>query len=1117
MNVDGFLNFNTNINTKGFTKGISGIKEKLGGIKSAVSKFGATIAAAFSTAAIVSFGKSAVESAAAVKAGNSQMEQTFGSLYNAAGEAMKRVAETSGIVQSRLQGVGTSIYAFAKTSGMDSVSALNMMEEALQVTADSAAYYDRSLEETSESLKSFLKGNFENDAALGLSCTETTRNTAANKLYGKSFQELSESQKQLTLLQMVKDANALSGALGQASRESDGWENVIGNLKETWKQFMAVIGQPLLEIAVPAVKRLTDSLTFLTEKARSAVNALSKIFGWETDNSETVSANISTSVEEQDELTESVKETVKTQKKSLAGFDEMNILADNSEKSESDTDDKKAGINYNNPDISEPKIPDMAENLENTVKNIDWYGVGELFAEGVNKAFSAIDWENIERNITEKVNKICDFINGFVDNLNFEYLGNAFAGGINTITSVINAFLDNIHWETIGNGLANGLNQAISKIKWRQLGQSISSNIRILTNLLYGFVTEFDWDSLGNGIGDAVNGWFDGIDFGKLGTTLSEGIKGIFSTVTSTLKTIDFKSIGNKIAEFVNNIDVVGILSKIASSASELVKGTLDLITEFIIKTDWAKVGKQIVDSIVGMLKNIDWIGIVKRAIKLLFTAVGGVISLIIGIVGGILIQIFNALKKVWNSITEKVKELGKNIWNGVLKGIIEAVKNVANWIEEHIFNPFINGFKNIFGINSPSKKMAEMGGYIIDGLFNAISDGIAKINEIFSQMLETIKSIFFGIGDWFREKFSEAWNNITQIFCNIGTWFSDRWNEVTSVLSDVGNWFNDKFQQAWDNITLIFENIGKWFSDRWNDIIKELSDVSNWFKNMFKNAYTNLTEIFKDIGTWFYDRWSDIRNSLSDVGNWFENMFRNAYRNVTEIFKNIGNWFGDRWNDITNVFSVVGGWFSDIFNGAWNNIKTAFSGVKGFFEDVWNGITNVFSHVTNWFRDTFSGAWEAVKNVFSKGGEIFTGITDGIFNTFKTVVNGLIDGINWVIEQPFNAINWALDGIRNVEIADWYPFEWLPSVDVPQIPYLANGTVVPANYGNFLAVLGDNRREAEVVSPLSTIEQAVTNAMKKNGSFGNGEIHVHVELDGREIGRVAVRAVNQDRMRRGG
>lgn len=108
MAVDGYLNFDTRINTKGFAKGISGIKEKLVGIKSAVSKFGTTIAAAFSTAAIVSFSKSAIESAAEINASNSQMEQTFGGLYSSADEAMKRVAETSGIVQTRLQGCNLS-------------------------------------------------------------------------------------------------------------------------------------------------------------------------------------------------------------------------------------------------------------------------------------------------------------------------------------------------------------------------------------------------------------------------------------------------------------------------------------------------------------------------------------------------------------------------------------------------------------------------------------------------------------------------------------------------------------------------------------------------------------------------------------------------------------------------------------------------------------------------------------------------------------------------------------------------------------------------------------------------------------------------------------------------
>ena len=93
------------------------------------------------------------------------MSQTFGELEDKARSVMSTVAKSSGIMETRLQGVGTSIYAFAKTSGMDSASAMSMMKDALQATADSAAYYDRSLEETAESLKSFLKGNYANDAA----------------------------------------------------------------------------------------------------------------------------------------------------------------------------------------------------------------------------------------------------------------------------------------------------------------------------------------------------------------------------------------------------------------------------------------------------------------------------------------------------------------------------------------------------------------------------------------------------------------------------------------------------------------------------------------------------------------------------------------------------------------------------------------------------------------------------------------------------------------------------------------------------------------------------------------------------------------------------------------
>ncbi|WP_085833839.1 phage tail protein [Clostridium merdae] len=201
--------------------------------------------------------KDFIESAAGVKAEKSQFEQTFGDMGSSAEAAVHRVATASGILDTRLNSTASSIYAFARSSGGSATDSMGLMEEALQAAADSAAYYDKSLEDTSDTLMSFLKGNFANDAALGVSATETTRNAKATELFGKKYSDLSEIQKQQTLLKMVTDSQKLSGAMGQASREADGWENVQGNLNETWRQFQAKVGTPLLENLIPIIQELT--------------------------------------------------------------------------------------------------------------------------------------------------------------------------------------------------------------------------------------------------------------------------------------------------------------------------------------------------------------------------------------------------------------------------------------------------------------------------------------------------------------------------------------------------------------------------------------------------------------------------------------------------------------------------------------------------------------------------------------------------------------------------------------------------------------------------------------------------------------------------------------------
>lgn len=199
--------------------------------------------------------------------------------------------------------------------------------------------------------------------------------------------------------------------------------------------------------------------------------------------------------------------------------------------------------------------------------------------------------------------------------------------------------------------------------------------------------------------------------------------------------------------------------------------------------------------------------------------------------------------------------------------------------------------------------------------------------------------------------------------------------------------------------------------------------------------------------------------------------------------------------------------------NALTGNFKT--SQVTSHFKDVWSGIKGVFTGVSQWFEDTFGDAWNKVKGIFSDKDGI-ANIKKSVEEVFKNTLNDFIDGINDIIANPFDALNSAFNSIRNVEFFGAKVFEWLPVITTPQIPKLATGTVVPANYGEFLAVLGDNKREAEVVSPISAMKQAMSEVLAEFGGAGNGDITLTVNLDGREIYRSVVEQNERQRKRTG-
>lgn len=206
-------------------------------------------------------GGSAIRNASDVAAEKAQFAATFGEVLQGEAEAaFKNIEKSTGVLSTRLKNVGTKAFSQFKGAGMGGVEALSAMEKYTNLAADAAAYYDISLEDADARLRSFLRGNTEAGDAIGLFTSESQRNSAAMETYKKKWKDLTEEQKQMLMLNISEEIYKQSGAIGQAKRESDSWTNVVGNLKEAWRQATGTLGTPIMSALTPIIQELTGFL-----------------------------------------------------------------------------------------------------------------------------------------------------------------------------------------------------------------------------------------------------------------------------------------------------------------------------------------------------------------------------------------------------------------------------------------------------------------------------------------------------------------------------------------------------------------------------------------------------------------------------------------------------------------------------------------------------------------------------------------------------------------------------------------------------------------------------------------------------------------------------------------
>lgn len=244
---------------------------------SAFKKIGAAVVAAFAVDKIVDFGKAVVDASATVAAEQSAFEQIMGDYSDTAQQKMNEVADTTGMVSTRLTPYMTSMTAKFKGLGYDIDDATTLAQDGLTLATDAAAFWDKSLEDSMGALNSFINGSYEGGEAIGLFANDTQLASYAVKQgivsETKEWANLDEAKKQATRLEYAQNMMEASGATGQAAKEADQYANVQANLTEKWRQFKAQIGEPLLQnVVIPAMDKLSSGV----DKASAAYQKCSK-------------------------------------------------------------------------------------------------------------------------------------------------------------------------------------------------------------------------------------------------------------------------------------------------------------------------------------------------------------------------------------------------------------------------------------------------------------------------------------------------------------------------------------------------------------------------------------------------------------------------------------------------------------------------------------------------------------------------------------------------------------------------------------------------------------------------------------------------------------------------
>lgn len=684
--------------------------------------------------AMAGLGTASIAAAGKMNAMNAQFSQTFGKMEGKATQVVNNMGKEFNMVPSRIKPSFAKMTAMFKGLGMDTQTAMKKAEDATRLTADAAAFYDTSFEDANAALTSFIKGNYEGGEAIGLFANDTQMAQYAIKKgvvsSASAWQNLDEKTKQATRLEYAKNMMKMAGVTGQASREANGFENVMGNLKQGLTELLAALGQPFF-----------DSFIAMANKA---AQGMARLTNWLKQNPAVVKA-----------VAAGLTVLVGT----LVGFAAKTLYASTIAKAltsaiafiTSPVGLVVAGITalvtalvyfYN----TNSKVKAVIDQVWNGIKAVFttvftvistviktvWASVSTWFQQNQQTIKSVVStvWNGLKAVIGGAIQVVSGIINSI-----WKPIANWFVSNQQTIKQVVqtawgivkgliqgaitvaSTVIQNL-WKPIATWFTQNQTQIKSAVQgaWSIVKTLIDTTVKAVTSIIGGV-----WKSTMNWLvenQDLIKGTIQKV-WSAIKAFIVPVVQGISKVITN---------IFGAIANFINENQ--GKIKAIINTAWSIIKTTVNTAIKAV-----QNIIKIVMGAINGDWKSV-WNGI-KGLVSVVWNAIKSLVRNGINLVKDVISVGMNAVKTLWSTGWNNIKSFVGGIWNGIKGAISSGMSTVCDSMR-NLMGSLVNIVRDIY------HSMVSAGKDIVTGIWNGIASGwnwlTNQVSDLANNLVNSVK-----------------------------------------------------------------------------------------------------------------------------------------------------------------------------------------------------------------------------------------------------------------------------------------------------------------------------------------------------------------------------------------